>query len=331
MAGGDIPSMAAAVAIKGRIVWEAAAGWADRERQIQATPHTPYSLASVSKPFTATAVMILVERGLLQLDRPANDYLDGAQLTGEHAARATVRHLLAHTAGLPPYFRPRPAQEGGSFESTIAARGVVERRPGRRYVYSNLGYGILDHIVGKVSGQAYAEFLRREIAEPLALARTFVPSSAPHDAATRYGPDGAALPFYDVDHRGASSVYASVHDLVRFGIFHLSGSDGAETADASRRVLGRDSLREMQRVQTWIHEGVGYGLGWRVEDDQRGFRHVGHTGGMPGVTAVLSLFPAQDVVVAVVSNTRDDRVLDLARRLAFAAVPTYAWQRRARE
>src|SRR5918996_1628367 len=82
-----LPSVAVAVARDGRIIWEAGFGWANREQQIPATPHTPYSLASISKPFTATAAMKLVEQGHLALDHPANDYLGNARIIGRDAAK----------------------------------------------------------------------------------------------------------------------------------------------------------------------------------------------------------------------------------------------------
>ncbi|HUE85945.1 MAG TPA: serine hydrolase domain-containing protein [Vicinamibacterales bacterium] len=328
----QLPSIAVAVARDGHTIWEAAFGWADRERRIPATPRTMYSLASISKPFTATAVMKLVEAGRVALDGAANDYLGEAHISGEHSGRATVRHVLTHTAGLPPYFRTRPAMDAWTFDATITSRAIISRPPGRRYVYSNLGYGILDHIVEQVSGVSYEEFLRREVLDPLGLTRTSVPSTAPADAAVRYAEDGTPLPFYDLDHRGASSVYASARDLVRFGMSHLDQGPAGKSHGAAGRVLEAGTLREMQRVQTWIKNGEGYGLGWRIDDDQRGFRQVGHTGGMPGVTTVLSLFPTHRVVVVVLVNARDDRVVPLAQRVAAQVVPAYAWHlRRGRE
>src|SRR5689334_22599427 len=117
-----LPSLAVAVARDGVILWEEGFGWADRANRIPATPHTLYSLASISKPITATGLMILRERGLLDLDRPIDDYLGGAKLTARvgSAADATVRRVANHTAGLPlhyhffyadePYLRP-PMEE----------------------------------------------------------------------------------------------------------------------------------------------------------------------------------------------------------------------------
>jgi CubicO group peptidase (beta-lactamase class C family) len=323
-----VPSIVVAVAKDGRIIWEFAAGWADRERRIPATTlHTPYSLASVSKPFTATAVLKLVEAGRLALDRPAHGYLGQARITGTHPERATLRHVLTHTAGLPAYFRMRFADDAQTFENAIASRAILTRPSGRRYLYSNLGYGILDHIIERVAGVTYADFMHRELFEPLQLEQTSVPTAAPPDAAVRYSADNSPLRFYDVDHRGASSVYASAHDLVRFGMFHLNQDASAEH-HSGPRILQAKSIREMQRVHTQIDIGTGYGLGWRIDDDGRGFRQVGHTGGMPGVTTMLSLFPAERVVVVVVANRHSDLVVPLARRVAGAVIPAYAWRLR---
>src|SRR5438034_2341809 len=98
-----VPSLAVAVARDGEILWEEGFGWADRENRVPATEHTMYSLASISKPITATGVMVLKERGKLDLDRPINDYLGEAKLKAwiGDAAEATVRRVANHTSGLP--------------------------------------------------------------------------------------------------------------------------------------------------------------------------------------------------------------------------------------
>src|SRR5712692_6713027 len=101
-----IPSLAVAVARAGEIVWEEGFGWADRENRVPATEHTMYSLASISKPITATGLMLLVERGQIDLDRPINDYLGDAKPTAwvGDAAGATVRRVANHTSGLPLHY-----------------------------------------------------------------------------------------------------------------------------------------------------------------------------------------------------------------------------------
>ena len=103
----SIPSLTVAVAKDGKIVWEEGFGWADRERRIPADANTPYSLASISKPMTATGLMTLVRDGKLDLDRPVNDYLGAVKLTARigDAREATVRRVANHTAGLPMHFQ----------------------------------------------------------------------------------------------------------------------------------------------------------------------------------------------------------------------------------
>jgi CubicO group peptidase (beta-lactamase class C family) len=317
------PSVAVAVAKSGRIVWEDALGWADRERRIPATPHTPYSLASISKPFTATAVMKLVEDRRISLDAQANSYLGAARIAGPRADKATVRRVLSHTAGLPPFFRPFFGTAATPIEEIIGLYALLRTPPGKRHVYSNLGYGILDHIIGRVSGLTYEEFMRREIFAPLRLESASVPLVAPAHAAVRYDDNDRPLPFYDVGHRGASAVYASAHDLARFGMFHLK-----ERVDGSTPLLAHASIEEMQRLQTPGSSTAGYGLGWRIDDTRPGLRQVGHTGGMPGVTTVLSLYPTERLVIVVLTNKRNDKVVPLANEIAARVLPHYAWRLR---
>ncbi|MFB6240171.1 MAG: serine hydrolase domain-containing protein, partial [Gemmatimonadota bacterium] len=142
---------------------------------------------------------------------------------------------------------------------------------------------------------------------------------------TRYDPDTQEpIPFYRFDHDGASAVWSSAHDLIRFGLFHLG-----HLPDGAREILSPETRRRMQRSAT--PEGVdrGYGLGWSVEEDL-GFRRVSHTGSMPGVSTMLALFPEEDAAVVVLMNTlaRDLREV-FQRRIAAALMPAYeeAWRR----
>ena len=103
----SVPSVSVAVARDGKIIWEEAFGWADCENRIEATPHTMYSLASISKPFTATALMILKQRGLVDLDRPINDYLGDAKIKVRigNPNDVTIRRVANHSSGLPLHYQ----------------------------------------------------------------------------------------------------------------------------------------------------------------------------------------------------------------------------------
>jgi CubicO group peptidase (beta-lactamase class C family) len=321
-----LPSIAIAVAKDGRIIWEEGFGMADRERGIPAGPQTMYSLASISKPFTATGLMKLVERGKVQLDRPANDYLGAGRLSGlaGDASQATVRRVMTHTAGLPlhyQFFYENASYRRPSMDSTISRYGVLVNPPGAVYQYSNLGYGILDHTISRVSGQSYADYMRREVFQPLGLTRTSVdiaPGLERH-AAQRYDAKLRPIPFYTFDHPGGSAVYSSAHDLVRFGMFHLKNR-----LPDQQRILADSTIDAMQQILTPDSARGGYGLGWSIARDDNGFRRVSHTGGMPGVATVLSLYPSENLAVVVLTNKSDGAPFRIAEEIAAAVLPRYA-------
>ncbi|HJU43051.1 MAG TPA: serine hydrolase domain-containing protein [Vicinamibacterales bacterium] len=332
----QVPSVAVAVARDGRIVWEEAFGWADRENRIAATPHTLYSLASISKPITATALMILKERGLIDLDRPINDYLGEAKINVRvgDAAAATVRRVANHTAGLPlhyQFFYEDEPYRAPSRDETILRYGNTVTPPGERYHYSNLGYGILDHVISRVSGKTYRDFMRTEVFVPLGLTHMSVDvePAMQKQQAVRYGTDGLPIPFYAFDHPGGSAVYASAHDLVRFAMFHLK----ADLPD-QKPILSDSAIDDMQRPTADAGNGQGYGIGWMSTEYQGGRRSISHTGGMGGVSTSLRLFPAEKIAIVVLTNAGSHPVAgtvmneiektllpDLARRPPVPAAP----------
>jgi CubicO group peptidase (beta-lactamase class C family) len=300
------PSLAVAVARDGKIVWEEGFGWADREKRIAATPHTLYSLASISKPITATGLMVLVQAGKIDLDRPVNDYLGDAKLRARvgDAAQATVRRVANHTSGLPlhyqffyidePYRRP-------TMDETILRYGNLVTVPGEKHEYSNLGFGILDCAMARTAGRAYEDFMRQEVFQKLGLTHTSVGIGPGLEklAATRYGEDGLPIPFYDFDHRGASAIYASAHDLVRFGLFHLKAHLPDQVA-----ILSDASLDEMHKPTAVVGPHAGYGIGWATSDTPGGYHVVSHTGGMGGVATSLRILPSEKLAVVVLCNAR---------------------------
>lgn len=322
-----LPSVAVAVAKDGEIVWAEGFGWADLDRRVPATPETMYSLASISKPITATALMRLVERGEVDLDRPANEYLGEGQI---HSAvwdpeGATVRRVLSHTAGLPLHWEffyegedhPRRTTAQG-----IERFGVLVTPPGELYQYSNLGYGILDEIIEHVSGRAYADFLETEVFQPLGMDRSAVSTGAGlgDAAAVRYDADNRPVPYYDFDHRGGSAVYSSAIDLVRFGAYHLGN-----ILEGQQRILEDSTILAMQRTLTpgTGPRDQGYGMGWLIQADHNGYRRIAHTGGMPGVSTGLYLYPEENVAIAVLTNRSNPLVPRIAHRIASVMLPGY--------
>lgn len=317
LAAEQVPSVSVAVAEKGRIVWEEGFGWADRERRLPATENTLYSLASITKPITATALMVLNQRGKLDLDRPINDYLGPAKLKAwvGSAEEATVRRIANHTAGLPLHFQFFFADESDrppAMEETIRRYGNLVTRPGEIFQYSNLGYGILGDLIARRSGRTYAEFLKREVFQPLGMKHTCVDvdPALKRYTAVRYGTDGRPLPFYTFDHPGASAVFASAHDLVRFGLFHVKAH-----LPNQKRILSDASLDRMQRPASAAPVDQTYGIGWFLGKTRTGQTSVAHGGGMDGASTRLYLVPEDKVVIAVLANTDTELPGDIFREI----------------
>jgi len=319
----NVPSLAVAVAQNGKIVWEEGFGWADREKRIPATEHSMYSLASISKPITATGLMVLVERRQVDLDRPINDYLGQAKLNGRafDAAQATVRRVANHTAGLPLhyqfFYRDEPYQRP-HMDETIRRYANLVTPPGARSQYSNLGYGLLDYVIQRVSGKSYPDFMREEVFLPLGLTRmsVHIGPGLQDFSATRYAPDGRPIPFYDFDHAGGSAVFSSAHDLVRFGMFHLKNH-----LSDQRPILTDDSIDEMQRPTAMEQNGSGYGIGWASGTSGKGLRTVSHGGGMGGVATTLRLLPEENAVVVVLCNSSSALTGQIAQAILALLAP----------
>jgi CubicO group peptidase (beta-lactamase class C family) len=304
MASSNISSVTVAVAQNGKIVWEEGFGFADVEKRIPATPHTPYLLASISKPITATALMILSERGAIDIEKPMNDYLGQQKLTTSigRVEDATVRRVADHTAGLPihiRFFYQDGQTQRPSLDETIRRYGVLVRPPGESYDYSNLDYGLLEYAIERTSGKSYSAFLQKEVFDPLGLSDSAVsfPPNISSTLATRYWGDHVVPP-YDYDARGSAAVSMSAHDLVRFGMFHLQGR-----LDGQRKAILRESTLTSMRDTRALNNGKenNYGIGWMVEE-RHGLKWFGHGGGQAGVATWLSVFPDAGVVVVVLGN-----------------------------
>ena len=314
LAKGAIPSLALAVARDGEILWEEGFGWADRAKRAPATPHTAYCLASVSKPLTATGLMKLVETGKIDLDAPINRYLhpdSPLKVWVGDPEQATVRRVANHTSGLPlhaNFYCPGDRVGRPPMEETIRRYGNLVTAPGERYRYSNIGYGILEHLIERVSGMSCDAFLRREIFLPLGMTRSAAalsPEMEPY-AAVRYGEEGRPIVGEETDHGGASSFYSSARDLAVFGMFHLKQPLPGRTAPLSNETLDAmhtptASMASPNPSDLNLRGGSKYGVGWVVDEDGTDQR-ISHGGGMGGCASKILLLPEHGVVVAVVSN-----------------------------
>lgn len=328
IANDHIPSITVAVARNGEILWEKGFGWANRERHLPANEHSMYSLASVTKLMTASAIMMLRDRKQLDLDRPINDYLGPAKLTSPvwNPSDATVRRVANHTAGLATYDNGYACRTEDTDCQDIMIRrfGVLIWRPGERFDYSNLGYGVLGDVIRHVAGMKYGDFLKSQLLAPLGMTHCSV-GIAPgleEYAAERYSQaDGSPADWSANEPSGqeaASSVFCSAHDLVRFGIFQLK-----EQVAGQRTVLSSSTLDEMQNSDVPADDGYRYGFAWWHEE-RFGYKVMDVGGGYEYAQALLFTVPSEKVVVVVLVNTGHATVAqDVADEVVSSLVPAY--------
>jgi len=309
---GEIPSLSVAVARDGKIIWEEGFGLADKEKNILATEHTKYILASISKQLTATGLMILVERGLVNLDKPINEYLGTAKLNAciGDPKNATVRRVACHTSGLPlhsQHFYDNEPIQPSPMDETIRRYGNLVTAPGERYQYSNLGYGLLGHVISRASGKNYADFMREEVFIPLGMDRSsvYLGKGRENGQAVNYASDGSMVPLYLSDSPGAESIVSSA-DLIRFGMFHLKND-----LPDQKSIIKKATIDQMQipnpatgPLEAWECDGSGYGIGWVISTTKDNLRAVRHDGGTVGVSTTLTLVPEENIAIAILSNTK---------------------------
>lgn len=312
-------SISVAVAIGGEVVWQEAFGWADVARRIPATTDTTYPIASISKPLTAAGVMTLDERGLLDISRAATSYLGEGSIRvyAADASAVSIRSILQHRAGLAEqneYYYP--GQTRPPIDDIIRRYAIVAYTPDRRYRYTNIGYGVLEALIARVSGRSYESFMRDDVFLPHGMTRTTVGPAAGsavlHDAELR------ALEPYDFASRAAGYIFSTPADLVRFAL----------TRDAKRERM----LRE--RVSTGTATGR-YGLDWFCGlgicgRDESAFSYAwhGHDGGMPGASTRMKIVPARDVVVVALSNSRQQLTYDVADEILDILLPEWKEKRK---
>ena len=292
-------------------------GLADVEAQVAASPRTNYRLASLTKQFTATAVMLLKEDGRLRYDDSVDRYLSNLPPS---ARGVTIRMLLTHTSGLWAYEDFVPDSQttqvhDADVPALIAHADSTYFPPGSAYRYSNTGYALLALVVARVSGEPFASFLQRRIFAPLGMDGTvaYEPGvSTVADRAFGYHVDSGRATRADQSSTSAvlgdGGVYSSIADLAKW--------DAA--LDAHALVSEADQREAWTSAVTTRGMRVGYGFGWFVDSASDGLR-LRHHGETSGFTNAILKIPARRLTVVILTNVGDGAPWDLAT--AIAALP----------
>ena len=313
------------VSQNGTVVYEHGYGMASLELGVPISPASVFNVASISKQFTAMSIVLLAQQGKLSLDDEVSKYVPG---WADREHRITIRHLLAHTAGLRDVFLlielASPRVDGVNINDALmrilARQRGLNFSPGSEFRYNNGGYNLLAGIVARVSGQSFRDFTDANIFKPLGMTHTHFhddPSLVVPNRAWGYHRDdtGVHLARAGGDSGGIlgnAGLFSTVGDLLLW-----------EQNFADVRVGDRGLVAEMQTpVQLTGGDKSPYGLGLEVSEDH-GLKTIGHGGGDQGVGAYVIRYPDRGLAVAVLCNLDNIGfgVGELTRRVAAVYLP----------
>lgn len=278
----------------GRVVLSKGYGFANVELEVPNTPQTKFRLGSITKQFTAASVMLLQEQGKLNVQDPVCKYVENCPAAWQPI---TIHNLLTHTSGIPNFTGFPDYMKTMALPTTIPETLArfrdkpLEFKPGERFSYSNSGYVLLGHIIEKVSGKSYDQFLRENIFVPLGMKNTGADVTSEvlkgRAAGYRVGPNGLTnAPYLDMSiPHAAGALYSTVEDLYLWDQGLFGG-----------KLLTQKSLDAMLTV---VKDYYAYGIG---VDTQFRLPRIGHSGGINGFNTYMARFPAERTTVIILSN-----------------------------
>jgi CubicO group peptidase (beta-lactamase class C family) len=316
------PSVSYGILAGGRLVHSAGFGTFDDTGEMPG-PDTVYRIASCTKSFTVTALLMLRDAGRLDLDTPITDLIPVARLRlpTPDSPVPSVRMLMTMSAGLPtddPWADRQEPLSNDEFDSLLAAGLRFVTVPGTAFEYSNLGYALLGRVIEVVTGRGYRNFVASEVFAPAGLTSTGfdVGVDAPGGLATGYrrlDDSWLALPFSGPGAFSAiGGIFSSVRDLTRWmQVFVDAFADTPGSAGPTGRpLLGAASRREMQQLARVLPPGPGststgvsgYGFGLFVQHDPHHGHVVSHSGGYPGFSSHMRWHPESGLGVVALEN-----------------------------
>jgi len=298
------PGGAVIVVKDGKILLRKGYGMANMELGVAMDPGMIFRVGSITKQFTAVAVLMLVEQGRLDLSDSITKYLPDYPTQGR---TITIEHLLSHTSGIPSFTElaewPALQRKDMSLQEIIDLfkNRPLEFPPGERWAYSNSGYILLGALIEKVSGESYEGFLAKHVFEPLGM------TNSSCDSASRITP--LRIPGYEKRGDGYENApYVSMTQEFAAGAILSSVDDLAKWDEglSAGKLLKKETLQKaVTPFKLASGESTGYGYGWLVSEYE-GHPMIEHDGGISGFSSYALRMPADRVYVAFLLNSRDD-------------------------
>jgi len=296
----NIPGLSLAVVREGKIIFQKGYGTANLELKTPVTPKSVFAIYSISKTFTAIAIMMLVEQGKVSLEEPISKYITDVPSSWN---RITIRHLLTHTSGLGEIceYSPDPCQTSIDYTQEQVVKMVAslpqQFEPGEKWEYNNSGYFLLGMVIEKVSGRSYETFLKERIFSQLHMHRTRLENfrEVISDRADGYtwidGQYKNAVRVSPTLSFSLGGLISTVEDLAKY-----------DSALYTEKLLKRSTLDQMfERIKLNNGQKAEYGLGFGLTPYQ-GHRRVGHSGGQNGFATTITRLIDKKITVIILSN-----------------------------
>ncbi|MDQ3278882.1 MAG: beta-lactamase family protein [Bacteroidota bacterium] len=320
------PGLVYGVVVDGQLVGSGQTGYSQTDKKIPATTRSAFRIASMTKSFTAMAILHLRDRGKLQLDDPVSKYIPAFAQQAFPASDAppiTIRHLLSHAGGFPednPWGDRQLARSEAELQELIDKGLRYSNVPGVAYEYSNLGFTLLGQIIKTVSGQSYQQYISQYILQPLGMAHTYweYATVPPADVAHGYRWVAGTWVAQPLLHDGAwgamGGMITTIEDFCKYMALHLGAWPPRN--EAENPILRRSSLREMHHpwnlyALNWNYAypsgrkcptAIAYTYGLRWTKDCQDRIGIGHSGGLPGFGSNWQVLPEYGIGVVCFSN-----------------------------
>ncbi len=303
----ELPGLAVGIVADNEVVYARGFGVKSVETREPISMTTLFHMASISKPFVATAIMQLVEQVQVQLDAPVITYLPYFKLDDDRYRNITVQQMLSHVSGMPDvtdYEWGKPQYDAGALERYV--RGLSSKKlisePGEKFAYSNMAFECLGDVIAKVSGMSFDDYVKRHILGPAGMAESsfLKPDYLPENWAVPHVRVLTSLAWegypYNRMHGPSSTLHSSALEMCHWAITNLKrGTFG------DRQILNSLSYNVLWKLWAKIREGRHVGLSWFLEE-YRGEKMVEHGGGDVGFNTYLAMLPDKRAAVVVLCN-----------------------------
>jgi CubicO group peptidase (beta-lactamase class C family) len=334
-----ISGLAIGIVLDGKLAYtrgfgQAALGGAGRP----VTPDTLFDMASITKPFVATAIMQLVEQGKIDLDAPVIKYLSYFRLADPRCVAITVRQMVTHTSGMPDLteeewnISTQHQNDDGALERSV--RSLKGKKllwnPGAHFAYSNIAFDVLGDVIAKVSGMTFEDYVEQKILKPVGMVSStlLLKEADPNKLASGYtknkSPNAVTaepvlVPYpYDRSHGPSGDLISSVNDMARWAMVNLNRGelDGQRILkNSTYDVMWKPSAElELSRNGQCRKLGGQIGISWFLEqkDDQL---YVSHTGGDPGFSALFIMVPTRKFAFVIMANSDSPAGIHFLRKV----------------